>query len=165
MLNWKYQRKTDEEIAAEREKKILEEQTREEKPESFASRNVKTITFSIMLALFLVFLGPLSVFTIRDRINDAREARKPEITQDDVLDLSLYEESLTIDQVKKFKGHESRDETKTSYIIFTEEFILYVEQEHDSPVVTDTYLRSRNKDNNNEIDIRTDSVINFFTSK
>ena len=118
-----------------------------------------------MVALFLVFLGPMSVFTIRDRIEERRDAKKPTITQDDVLDLSFYKSDLTIEQVMEFKGHESRDETKTSYIIFTDEFIFYVEQEHDSPVVTDTYLRSRNKDKNTEIDIRTDNVINFFTSK
>lgn len=164
MSEWKYRTKK-EAPAEERDGSVQGVDEVNAKPESFFSKNVKMITFLVMLALFLVFLGPLSVFTIRDRIDDAREARKPEITQDDVLDLSLYKMDLTIDQVKKFKGHESRDETKTSYIIFTEEFILYVEQEHDSPVVTDTYLRSRNKENNNEIDIRTDSVINFFTSK
>ena len=164
MLNWKYRRKTDEEHAAELEKKVQAEQTREEKPESFASKNAKTITFIVMIALFLVFLGPLSVFTIRERIQEVREANKPVLTQDDVLDLSLNKMDLTIDQVMKFKGHESKDDTKTMYIIFTDEFILYVEQENASPVVTDTYLRSRNKDKNDEIDIRTDSVVNFFAS-
>ena len=165
MLDWKYRPKTNEELAAEDKEKAQAETTVEEKPEGFASKNVKSITFIIMVALFLVFLGPMSVFTIRDRIEERRDAKKPTITQDDVLDLSFYKSDLTIEQVMEFKGHESRDETKTSYIIFTDEFIFYVEQENDSPVVTDTYLRSRNKDKNTEIDIRTDNVINFFTSK
>ena len=165
MLDWKYRPKTNEELAAEDKEKAQAETTVEEKPEGFASKNVKSITFIIMVALFLVFLGPMSVFTIRDRIEERRDAKKPTITQDDVLDLSFYKTDLTIEQVMEFKEHESRDETKTSYIIFTDEFIFYVEQEYDSPVVTDTYLRSRNKDKNTEIDIRTDNVINFFTSK
>ena len=165
MLDWKYRPKTNEEPAAEQEIKAKEEPLGEEKPEGFASKNAKTITFLVMVALFLVFLGPLSVFTIRDRIQEAREANKPEMTADDLLDLSALKMDITMDDVREFKGHESENDGTISYIIYADEFIFYAEQEWDSSVLTYTNLRTRNKDKVKEIDIRTDSVINFFASK
>ena len=44
------------------------------KTENFATRNVKLITFLVCLAVFLVFLGPLSVWRISEMVNDKQEA-------------------------------------------------------------------------------------------
>ena len=51
MLDWKYRPKSDGERAAETEQKAKAEQEREETPEGFASKNAKTITFTVMVAM------------------------------------------------------------------------------------------------------------------
>ena len=166
MLNWKYRPKTNEELAAEYKEKAQAETTVEEKPEGFASKNVKSITFIIMVALFLVFLGPVSVFTIRSQINEYRESKKAEITQEDLIELSNYGLDLTMDDIRKFKGNENKDESGTvTYFITNDSFIFYAEQMEGSDVLTYTNLQHRNKDNAKSIDIRYDDVEKFFASK
>ena len=44
------------------------------KTETFVTRNVKLITFLVCLAVFLVFLGPLSVWRISEMINEKKAA-------------------------------------------------------------------------------------------
>ena len=43
------------------------------KTETFATRNVKLITFLVCLAVFLVFLGPLSIWRISEMVNAKQE--------------------------------------------------------------------------------------------
>ena len=56
-----------------REELSPEEQTAG-KTETFMTRNVKLITFLVCLAVFLVFLGPLSVWRISEIIKDKQQA-------------------------------------------------------------------------------------------
>lgn len=46
------------------------------KTETFMTRNVKLITFLVCLAVFLVFLGPLSIWRISELINAKEQADK-----------------------------------------------------------------------------------------
>lgn len=55
-------------------KQPKEEQATVGKTETFATRNVKLITFLVCLAVFLVFLGPLSVWRISEMVNAKKEA-------------------------------------------------------------------------------------------
>jgi cell division septation protein DedD len=58
MLDWKYTPKAKQQTTPAEEPietKVVAEP--EETPEGFASKNAKTITFTVMLVLFLVFLG------------------------------------------------------------------------------------------------------------
>lgn len=162
MLDWKYRPKTEENLAAEKGRKEKSKRTGEEKPEGFASQNVKTITFSVMVILFLALFGPFSVFTIHKQIVEYREAKKPEITENDLVDLGALKYDITMDDVRAFKGVESEDDEKISYVIYAEEFIFYAEQEKDSDVLTYTNLRTRKKEKIKEIDIRNENVVNFF---
>ena len=135
-----------------------------EKSEGFASKNVKTITFVVMLALFLIFLGPLSVFTIRDRIEESRENRKPELTQSDILDLSLLGYDLAMEDVRQFKGNYSENEYRSSYMIILDDYILTVEQDFGSSVIT--YCSLLHKDSGDSIDIRanTSKTVSFINA-
>ena len=48
------------------------------KTETFVTRNVKLITFLVCVAVFLVFLGPLSIWRISELINAKEEAELEE---------------------------------------------------------------------------------------
>ncbi len=129
MLDWKYRPKTDEERAEELQKKADKEREKEETPEGFASKNAKTITFVVMLVLFLAFFGPISVFTISKQISQEKENQGAEITETDLIALGNLGEALTMDHLRYYRGVEGDGEYSVTYLIRTEEYILYAAQE------------------------------------
>lgn len=124
MLDWKYRPKTDEELEAERKKRAQKEQEREEKPEGFASKNAKTITFVVMLTLFLAFFGPISVFTIYKQISRAEENQGAEMTEADLIALGKLGTALTMDDLHRYEGTESENEYRRTYVIRMEKYLI-----------------------------------------
>ncbi|MBQ8431327.1 MAG: hypothetical protein IJX28_00435 [Clostridia bacterium] len=75
--------------------------------ETFLTRNVRSITFFICLAIFLAFFGPWSVFRIMDYIEEKNDTRIP-MTENDLIALSELERDLYYSDIKGFLGDESR---------------------------------------------------------
>lgn len=73
------------------------------KTETFFTRHVRLITFLICLAVFLVFFGPISVFTIRSWIEEKNDTRIP-MTEEDLLALSQLDRKLYFSDISRFRG-------------------------------------------------------------
>ena len=111
-LNFKYQKKTFGESQAEiptPEESVKKKKRRREpcdtagKTENFFTRNVKAITFFVCLALFLTFLGPMSIFRIMEIVDE----RTPdgEIMQlQDILTLAEQHDTLTMERFTVYDG-------------------------------------------------------------
>ncbi len=161
MLDWKYRPKTDEDRAAETEKKAEKEREKEEKPEGFASKNAKTITFTVMLVLFLAFFGPISVFTIYNQISKAEENQGVEITEADLIELGKLGTALTMDHLRYYRGTESEGDHTVTYLIRTEEYILHAAQEKATGAMRVLLTDVETED---QIDVMTEDVEAFLDS-
>ena len=161
MLDWKYRPKTDEERAAETEKKAQKEREKEEKPEGFASKNAKTITFTVMLVLFLAFLGPVSVFTVYRQISKAEENQGVEITEADVIELKRLGSSLTMDHLRYYRGVEGDGQHAITYLIRTDDFIIHAAQAKATGAIQ---VLLTDVETGDQIDVMTADVEGFFAS-
>lgn len=162
MLDWKYRPKTETEKAEIAEKKAQKEQVAEETPEGFASKNAKTITFTVMLVLFLVFFGPISVFTIYRQITDARENDGVVMTEADLVTLGSLGDSLTIDHLRAYQGTESENDQRINYIVYLDGYVLLTMHDKASGALSISLLTDA--ETNDSIDIRYEDVQAFLAS-
>ena len=161
MLDWKYRPKSDGERAAETEQKAKAEQEREETPEGFASKNAKTITFTVMVALFLAFFGPVTVFQIYKHFAAEADARV-DMTQTDLVSLGKIGESLTMDHLRGYTGTENENEERITYLIRMDGYILNAVQEKGKNTLSVCLLTD--SESGDSIDIRYEDVEAFLAS-
>ena len=161
MLDWKYRPKSDEECAAEAEQKAKLEQEREETPEGFASKNAKTITFTVMVVLFLAFFGPFTVFHAYKYFSEKADTRV-ELTQADLVSLGNVGDALTMDHLRGYVGTENENEYRVTYVIQTEDYILTAVQE--KGVGTLSVCLLTDVESGESIDMRKDDVEAFLAS-
>jgi hypothetical protein len=159
-LDWKY-RPNEAEQPTEKKQKAPAEV--EEKPEGFASKNVKTITFLICLGVLLAVIGPISVFHIYHWINDGIEeqAGKP-MTEQDVTYLSSLGKGLTMEMLRTYAGESSVSDYREFYYIYFENYILLAVQDTETRVLD--FCTLTDKTTGDSIEIRTDDVAAFFAS-
>ena len=162
MLDWKYQPKTEAEKAELAEKKAKKEREAEETPEGFASKNAKTITFTVMLVLFLVFFGPISVFTIYRQITDAREQEGAILTESELVTLGNLGDSLTLDHLRAYQGTESENDQRINYIVYLDGYVLLGMHDKASGALSICLLTDA--ETNDSIDIRYEDVEAFLAS-
>lgn len=95
--------------------------------ETFFTRNVRTITFLICMAVFLAVAGPWSFFRIRDAIYEYQESKREPMTVADVIQLSEYTRDVFLSDVDKFKGERSNWTNEIHYTVEIEDkYLLYV---------------------------------------
>lgn len=162
MLDWKYRPKTDEEKAKLAARKAEKERLDEETPEGFASKNAKTITFTVMLVLFLVFFGPISVFTVYRQITDAREQEGVVMTEADLVTLGRMGDLLTLDHVRAYQGTESENDQRINYVVYLDGYVLLTMHDKESGVLSICLLTDA--ETNDSIDIRYEDVEAFLAS-
>ncbi|HBF15626.1 MAG TPA: hypothetical protein DDW30_08125 [Clostridiales bacterium] len=93
------------------------------KPEGFAGRNVKVITFAVCMVVFFAFFGPLSFFRIRDCAEKKNAEKLPELTVDDVIAFCEDNRLLTMSRLRRYRGvYKAADKGNT----FTAEFSHYI---------------------------------------
>ena len=163
MLDWKYTPKAKQQTTPAEEPietKVVAEP--EETPEGFASKNAKTITFTVMLVLFLVFFGPISVFTIYRQMSDTREYKGAVMTEADLVTLGRMGEGLTAAQVRTYARTESESEGRKTYVVELDDYILQVVEDKASGQLMICLLTARTSGDN--IDIRYDDVEAFLAS-
>ncbi len=123
MSRWdpKERRAREEEKRLQREEARLQREQEQDtagKTETFATRNVKTITFICCIVVFLAFFGPWSVFRMMDWIEEKNDTRI-EMTLTDVVALSEQGAPITLADLRKYKGDEDfhEEENEVYYMI------------------------------------------------
>lgn len=154
MLDWKYKPK---------EKTTPEEPSKdaiaEEKPESFASRHVKVITFIVCMAVFFVLCGPVNVFWLWQRKHDGYVDGIP-MTQADLIRLSEQENLRTIADLQKYEGQRSDGENRIFYTIEFDHYILLcIGDKNTMQVLTCSLEDTETED---QVDVLTGNVRAFF---
>ena len=144
------------------EQKRWELEHREEKPEGFASKNAKTITFIVTMVVLLALIGPISVFTIYRQMTDAEETAGAELTVGDIRGLAALGEGITMEHLRVYQGTESESEYRRSYIIQNESFILYAVADKSTGVVRVCLLTDQKT--GDSIDLRYEDVETFLAS-
>ena len=117
IFDYKYNKKTGDETVEQpaegkKRKKKSEIDTKGE-TENFFTRNVKLITFLVCLGIFLAVFGPISVFRIRDYIEE-RSSKEIPMTAADVLTLAQRHDTLYLTD---FADFEKGVESETFYLI------------------------------------------------
>jgi hypothetical protein len=162
MKDWRYVPKAKQEPLDEMTPVTIETAEKEEKPEGFASKNAKTITFVVMLVLFLVFFGPISVFTIYRSLTDIREYKGDVMTEDDLIALGNLGVDFRASYLADYERSESESDGRRTYIIKMEKYILSVVEEEETGEVVVCLLTER--DSGDSVDIRSADVEAFLAS-
>ena len=144
------------------EQRKWEEEHREEKPEGFASKNAKTITFIVTIVVLLALIGPVSVFTVYRQIKNEQEPEGLELTEAEIIGLSGLGEGITMEHLRLYRGTESESEYRRSYIIQNESYILYAIEDKSTGLVTVCLLTD--VESGDSIDIRLEDAEAFLAS-
>ena len=155
MLDWKYRPKDQRESP-----KILPEDEREETPESFASKHVKTITFLICLGVLLALFGPVSVFHIYRSMERGEDGGSAVMTEADLLALASLGERLTMKDLTGFQGEMGENESRTTFYIYYEDYILFAVENKKTGMLD--FCMLTHTDSEESIDIRKDNVRAFL---
>ncbi len=161
MLDWKYTPKAKQ-VQQTEETPELTINIKEETPEGFASKNAKTITFVVMLVLFLMFLGPISVFTIYRQMTDVREYDGEVMTESDLIELGKLGDGLSTAHIRRYARSESESKGRRTYIVDLDDYILRILEDTASKQLSVCLLTDRETGDN--IDIRFENVEAFLSS-
>lgn len=74
------------------------------RPEGFAGRNVKIITFFVCMVIFFAFFGPLSFFRIRDCAEKKQSEALPELSVENMIDFAHDPTLLTMTRLRTYRG-------------------------------------------------------------
>lgn len=135
------------------------------KTESFGSRNVKTITFIVVVAVFLCIFIPIGVIGIGDFTDLFDPAKKlPEMTLEDVVALSERTDTLFLDDVSCFRGEEGEWNIGMVYTIgIGEDYILRAVASHVDSRLESCFLYNLNT--GDKVDVLEDDVRAFLTEQ
>ena len=135
------------------------------KTENFFSRNVKTITFLLTLAVFLAVFIPIGVIGI-DKIGELFDPARnlPEMTLEDVVALSEREGTLYLEDLTCYRGQRGEWTIGIVYTVYIgEEYLLRAVASH-----VDLRLEScilYNQQTNEEVDVLEDDVRAFLSGQ
>ena len=161
-LDWKYTPKRERE-RNEPSPTQPDKLPAEEKPESFASKHAKTITFWVCLAVLLATIGPFSVFWLHDQFEKVTEEQNGKtMTAEAVVALASLGERLTMENLKAYEGESSESEYREYYYIYFEHYILLAVR--DTRLNRLDFCTLTDKNTQDSIDIRTDDVAAFLAS-
>ncbi len=134
----------------------------EETPEGFASKHAKTITFLVTLAVLLLLIGPVSVFTVYRQMTGIREYKGDVMTEADLVALGDLGGDFRAAHIQGYERSESENEGRRTYIIKTEKYIFNVLEDEETGEVLVCLLTDR--DSGDSIDIRVADVEAFLAS-
>ena len=162
MKDWRYVPKSKQAPLDETTPVTSETTEIEETPEGFASKHAKTITFVVMLALFLVLFGPISVFTIYRSLTGVREYDGEVMTEEDLVALGNLGVDFRASYIRGYERSESKNDGRRTYIIKMERYILNVVEDEETGEVIVCLLTDR--DSGDCVDIRAVDVEEFLAS-
>ena len=155
MLDWKYRPKTED----EKNSRELPASEREETPESFASRHVKTITFWTCFAVLLALFGPISIFQL---YKATKTTEGKAMTESDLVTLSMLGDRLTLEDLTVYHGELGEGDDRVTFYVKVDQYILFaVKSKQTGKLDFCTLTDSKTEDS---IDIRTENVQEFLNS-
>lgn len=158
MWDWKYRPK---DISLSSEERRQQDELKEVKPEGFASRNVKTITFLICLAVFLLLFGPVSVFHLV-RMAETEELEGKEMTEAELIRLADLGPALSMSILMEYEGEASESENRRFYYINFDNYLLLAVEDIETKQLDFCTLKDRNSED--QIEILTGDVAAFLES-
>lgn len=162
MRDWKYTPKAKQATLDEDTSVTVKTEDPEETPEGFASKNAKTITFFVTLAVLLLLIGPVSVFTIYRQMTGVREYEGEMMTEADLITLGNLGTDFRATHIQSFERSESKNDGRRTYIVKMEKYILNVVENENTGEVIVSLLTDR--DSGDCIDIRISDVEAFLAS-
>ena len=150
-LNWKYTPK---------DKTVdLSQDIPEETPESFASRNVKVITFLVCVAVLLLVFGPIGILHWHEMGKTDKLGDKP-MTEAALVSLSRKGASLSMKDLTAYQGEMTENDARRVYTIEFDGYLLLSIESKDTGKLdfcTLTHIATQDS-----VEVMTGNVMNFF---
>ena len=127
------------------------------KTENFWSRNVRTVTFLVCIAVFLALFGPVSVFTIR-RVAGS-ENRGKNMTAEEAIRLSQSAGSVTFEKLREYRGRYNETESVEVYYIDFESYQILATKSKKNDTLT---VIIEDYDSRERADLLRDDLRAFF---
>lgn len=156
MASWKYDPNKRE--ITSREKK-LQEELKEVKPEGFASRNVKTITFLLCVAFLLTVGFGIGIWV---RYQDKKQPIGKEMTEQELVVLSKLGPALTMEKLCEYQGELNESEDRSFYYITFDHYLLFAVEDNDTKTLLSCTLKD--KETGDQIEIMKEDVAAFLES-
>ena len=115
------------------------------KTENFGTRNIRLITFLVVLGIFLAVAGPVSVFQIKRWV----ERRKTnEMTAEDLIRLTESGEPLSFEAFRMYDGYYSKSESQKSFVIDFDHYTVRIVADPETDVLISCRLYDLHSDDN-----------------
>ncbi len=95
------------------------------KTENFGTRNIRLITFLVVLGIFLAVAGPVSVFQIK-RWLEKRETSGKDMTAEELIRMTESGEPLTYAAFREYSGRYSKSKSQQSFVIDFDHYTIRV---------------------------------------
>ncbi len=126
------------------------------KPEGFAGRNAKVITFIVCMVIFFAFFGPISFFRIADCAEQRQVQSAPELTEEIIAELCQSKSGFTMKQLRTYRGtYNTGDKGNTFTAEFGHYMLLAFE---DSTTMTLTYCTVTNLQTEEQLDMMNENA-------
>lgn len=156
MASWKYNPNQRE--MTSREKKVQNE-LKEVKPEGFASRNVKAITFILCVAILLGAFGFASYLVHR---KNERPPVGKDMTAQTLIELSRLGPALTMEKLREYAGEYNESEDRSFYYITFDHYLILAVEDNNTKTLRSCTLKDKNS--GDQIEIIKDDVAAFLAS-
>lgn len=145
-------------------KQTAEPDVREMRTETFASRNVKLITFLVCMALFFAFFGPVSFFRVRDCMDSRRTEKMPELTCDDVIGLTEDRSRLSMQVLRRFRGEYNPGDKGNTFTAYFDHYILLAFEDPATGLLTYCAVMDRNSEEKLDLTDKNADAAAFFAA-
>ena len=125
------------------------------KTENFGTRNIRLITFLVVLGIFLAVAGPISIFQIKRWI-EKQETSGKDMTAEELIRLTESGEPLTYAVFREYSGRYSENDSQKSFVIDFDHYTVRIVADPE----TDTLISCRLYDLNTK-----DSGIDLLQEK
>ena len=95
------------------------------KTENFGTRNIRLITFLVVLGIFLAVAGPISIFQIKRWI-EKQETSGKDMTAEELIRLTESGEPLTYAVFREYSGRYSKNKSQQSFVIDFDHYTIRI---------------------------------------
>ena len=113
------------------------------KTENFGTRNIRLITFLVVMGIFLAVAGPISVFRIKKWL-DSRETRGKDMTAEELIRLTESGEPLSYAIFREYSGRYSESDSQKSFVIDFDHYTVRIVADPETDVLISCRLYDLN---------------------
>lgn len=126
------------------------------KTETFGTRNIRLITFLVVMGIFLAVAGPVSIFQIKRWI-DHRETSGKEMTAEELLHLTESGKPLTFAEFREYSGRYSKSKSQQSFVIDFDHYTIRIVADPETDAMILCKLYDLKIENDSGIDLLRES--------